>query len=293
LLDHPADIGPEVAQRASRPLFSWLTWLAALGHRGRIASTLMVLTAVSVATLVAAMIYLGLAMDRDGTHPLVLCVLGAPGTLAVLAFPGLNDALGTALALAGVGAWRRGRRGWAVAAFALAGLCHEALLIFPIGVLIHDLVRSDRRDRTSSATMVACWLAPFVPYLAWMGYVRARVGGWPTSAHHGNLDLPFVGLASAVDNRWLPFDIACFAVIVLAGVVSWKRFGNVLAVRLAVVGFAGVGVVLGPYVWARFLDYGRVLLPVCALAVVGLLPSRPSAIPSSAPTTQVVHTTAA
>jgi hypothetical protein len=274
LLRRPDDIGPEVAQRASRPLFSWLAWLAAFGDRRRIASALMVLTAMSVATLVAAMIYLGHAMDRDGTYPLVLCVLGAPGILALFAFPGLNDALGTALALTGLGAWRRGRSGLAVAAFGLAGLCHEALLVFPAAVLIHEVVRSDRRNRSDAATSVTRWLVAFVPYLAWSGYVRVRVGAWPTSSRHGNLDLPFVGLASAIHNRWLLFDVACFAVIVLAGAVTWIRFGNVLAVRLVVIGFAGVGVLLGPYIWARFLDYGRVLLPVCALAIVGLLPSR-------------------
>ena len=274
LLDHPADIGPEVAQRASRPLFSWLTWLAAVGQRSRIASALMVLTAMSVATLVAAMIYLGHAMGRDGTHPLVLCVLGAPGVLAVVAYPGLNDALGTALALAGLAAWRRGRGGWAVAGFGLAGLCHEALLVFPAAVLIHELVSVDRRDPTRLATVVARRLMAFVPYLAWLGYVRVRVGGWPTASRHGNLDLPFVGFASAAHNRWHLFDVACLAVIVLAGLVTWTRLGHVLAVRLTVIGFAGVGVFLGPYVWARFLDFGRVLLPVCALGIVGLLPSR-------------------
>jgi hypothetical protein len=266
LLSDPDSIGPEVGQRASRPLFSWLTWLAALGSRDRIPWALMALTALSIGALVAAMVALADALDHDGGSPWLLCVLGTPGVLALVAFPGLNDALGAALAVVGFAAWKRRNSAVALAAFAAAGLCHEALLICPLAIFAAEWLAERRRPGVR-------WLLAFVPYMLWVGFVRVRVGDWPTASGHGNLGAPFAGFISAVHDRWQPFDAVCFVVIVLAGVVAWTHLRD-RALRLTLLGFAAVAIVVGPYPWARWVDFGRILLPVCALGVVGALAPR-------------------
>jgi hypothetical protein len=263
LLSDPDRIGPEVGQRASRPLFSWLAWLAALGSHDRIPWALMALTALSIGALVGAMVALADALGHDGGSPWLLCVLGTPGVVALVAFPGLNDALGAALAVVGFAAWKRSNLSIALAAFAAGGLCHEALLICPLAIFAADWLAQRRWPGVR-------WLLAFVPYMLWVGVVRFRVGEWPTASSHGNLGAPFAGFIAVVDNRWQPFDAACFAVIVLAGLVAWTRLRD-QAFRLALLGFAAVAIVVGPYPWARWVDFGRILLPVCVLGVVGAL----------------------
>ena len=263
LVNHADRIGPEVGERASRPLWSWLAWAGSFGRRDRIPSVLMVLTALSFAALVAAILLLRDALGRDDSPALALAISGAPGVLALVLFPGLNDAFGLALVLAGFAAWKRNRSGIAIAAFAAAGLCHEALLICPVAVLVDEWAAGRRNHHTLR------WLLALVPYGTWVLYVRVRANVWPTGSSTGNLDLPFVGLANALHERWHLLDVVCFVVILLASVVAWTKLRDV-AFRLTLVVFAGIAAILGPYIWARWVDFGRVLLPVCALAVVAL-----------------------
>jgi hypothetical protein len=263
LLEHPDRVGPEVGQRAARPLWSWLAWIASFGNRDAIPWALMALTVFSIAALVGAIILLSNALGNERASPLALAIFGAPGVLAIVVFPGLNDAWGAALALAGFAAWKRDRTALALGAFAAAGLCHEALLICPLAVLIDDW--RARHDRS-----VVRWLVALLPFVAWVAYVHVRSGAWPTDNSPGNLGAPFVGLVSSIREGWVSFDFACIVVIVLAGIVSWTKLRDT-AFRLTIIGFGLVAVVLGPKIWARWVEFGRVLLPVCALAVVAMM----------------------
>jgi hypothetical protein len=278
LLRHPDRVGPEVGERASRPLWSWLAWAASFGRRDRIPWSLMALTALSIAALVAAILVLCDALGTDSADVLAIAIFGAPGVLAIVLFPGLNDAFGAALALVGFAAWKRGRKAPAIAAFAAAGLCHEALLLCPLAVLIDDWF-ADRRGRHAIQ-----WLVALAPYAVWVTYVRIRADAWPTESSSGNLGLPFVGLITSMHERWHPFDAASFVVILLAGIVAWAKLRDV-AFRITLVGFAGLATLLGPYIWARWVDFGRVLLPVCALAVVAAArPDLPSPLSTKSTT---------
>ena len=263
LLKHPDRVGPEFGQRASRPLWSWLAWGVSFGNRDAIPWAFMALTVFSIAALVGAIILLSSALGNATASPLALAIFGAPGVLAIVVFPGINDALGAALALAGFAAWKRDRTVLAIAAFAAAGLCHEALLICPLAVLVDEW--RARHDRSAVR-----WLVALLPFVAWVAYMHVRSGAWPTDNSPGNLGAPFVGLVSSIRDGWVPFDVACIVVIVLAGVVSWTRLPGT-AFRLTIIGFGLVAAVLGPKIWARWVEFGRVLLPVCALAVVAMM----------------------
>lgn len=254
-------MGPrEEAYRYQRGAYGWLGWLASAGRADAVPWALVALTVASVALLVGVAAEL---IRRAGGHPTAaVALLITPGVVTNLFFIG-PEALGTALVILGTVRWLRRPGSWAaVALFAAGALCRETLLLVPMAVGFTELVV---RHRSIALRL----LAVPVPYLAWVGFLRARTGAWPEGATDGRLGLvPFAGMVENM-SRWGADDVAGLAVLALLGVG-----GLVVArepiLRAVLASHLVLAAVLGPAVWTEAAHCGRVLLPMGAFGLLSL-----------------------
>ncbi|HYI63169.1 MAG TPA: hypothetical protein VEW93_15365 [Acidimicrobiales bacterium] len=251
--------GPaEEAYRYQRPAYGWIGWAASGGRAGAVPWALVAVTVASVGALVGALAW---ALARSGVAPgWALVVLVLPGVTANLTFVG-PESLGAALAVLAVARARRteGIPWDAVALAAAAGLCRETLLLVPAALALVALAR--RRPARAGALAASA-----LPYGVWVVALRVGIGAWPRGSVGGRLSpVPFGGLWDRA-GEWTAADGAVIASVLVLGGVGLARAAEadlraVLGVHMA------LAAVLGPAVWARPEDVGRVLLP---LAVVGL-----------------------
>ncbi len=280
--------GPgEQAYRYQRPLLGWVGWAASGGQAALAPWSLVVACALSVVALVAVA---AATIARLGGPPLAaLVLLVTPGVLADITFVG-PEALGTALLLVGLGAWRRGDRRAAlaaVAAFAAAGLCRETLLLVPAALAAREVWAGRYRPAGALAASAA-------PYLAWVLALRVVVGSWPVGTVDGRLSpVPFAGMASQVGG-WPPGEAAAIALTLGLGVAGLV-WGRDPLLRTAVAAQLPLVVLMGGPVWGRSADVGRVLLPFAALGLVALAgrgSGRPGRGPGRAPAAHPDHPSA-
>jgi hypothetical protein len=255
----------EVAYRHQRPLLGWTGWLVSGGDPERVPWSLVVVSGLSVVAMVAAG---AVALRRLGAPPaLAALLLVLPGSLADITFVG-PEAMGCALLVAGVLAWTRpspSRRSilLALAAFGLAGLGRETLLVVPAALALHELVRGRLRPTALLAVTAA-------PYVAWVMVLRAIVGSWPVGTVSGRLRvIPFAGLVEAAAS-WPPGEVlAIGGTVALA--VAGLALGRDPVWRVAVGANLVLAAALGEPVWARSADVGRVLLPGAVLGLIALV----------------------
>ena len=267
----------EAAYRAQRPLLSYAAWALSLGRTGWVPPALAFLATAGTGLAVAAVAQL--LIDRRAPAKWSLLVLLFPGTYMALSYCG-PEPLGLGLVLWGLVAWSRRRPDIALVLFAIAGLCRETLLLVPAALFLGELLQ--RRIR--HAALLA---ATFAPYAAWIAFVRVRVGAWPTDASHGRLGLPFIGVVDGLSQakfESLPYAVLCLAFGGAALVISRNDpLRIVVAVHLA------FSTVIGHVVWMTWEGFGRVLLPLNALALVMIvgkvLGRRPNAARSTPPPT--------
>lgn len=262
LLDRPELFygnAEEEAYRASRPMLGWLAWALSFGQSGLVPEALLALTILSTAAMVASGGWLASLVNRDPRTAWGLVAL--PGAIAATSFIGLTDALATALALAGFSLWRTDRAGWAVAAFAAAILTRETGVLAVVAILLVERRRA----------LALLWSTP--PYAAWLVVVRLRLGHWPFGASDdgARYTVPFAGWWRALEN-WGPVHWTIF--VAVGGIVAtgWRRLPQDLQVFVGL--WVVVAVCLGWQVWWKSFDFPRVLLPLTAVAAIGLLPAR-------------------
>jgi hypothetical protein len=171
----------------------------------------------------------------------------------------------------------------AVGLFAAAGLARETLLVVPVALLLAEAWEDRRRIP---------WplLGSLVPYAGWLAVVRVHIGAWPKGSVSGRLSpVPFGGLAAAAGSWRRDEVLAGLVLLVLVG--AGLVLGRDRRLRLVVGANLALAAVLGEPVWARYLDFGRVLLPLTLASVLsvasGLAASRAAATAREAPTEPV------
>lgn len=252
----------EAAYRAQRPLLGWTAWGLSAGRAGAVPPALV---ALSVAGFVALASTAAALLVRRGASALwALFVVLWPGTLMTLSWTG-PEGLGTAAALAGFGLWQTERRRWAIVALVAAALLRESLLLVPLAIAAHALVVGRRPIRT-----IAPLALPVVAYAAWVGIVWLRLDALPSDAGRGRLAAPLAGLADAA-SAWSSADIACAVVLGALGTAALV-LGRRDAAGWVAGAFTLASLVFGAEVWARFEDFGRVLLPIVAFGVLVIVP---------------------
>lgn len=272
--------GPESEQayRYQRPLYGWLGWAASGGRPAAVAWALIAVTALSVVLLVVASARWLAASGADPRWALAVLVM--PGVFVDLTWIG-PEALGVALVVLGLHRWLGvGRRedpaegalpagaapDWvAVACFAAAGLCRETLLLVPF-VLMLTSAGAGRWRRAVGAALSAA------PYVAWVLFLKVRIGAWPEGSVDGRLSVvPFGGLVDAASGWAVGDYLFATAILGLAGAAM--ALGKGSGLRAIIGAHLLLAATLGSPVWSRFPDFGRVLLPVGVLSLLVVVPA--------------------
>jgi hypothetical protein len=171
------------------PGYGWLAWLASVGgHPSAIPAALL---AVGLLAVVLAGAATSLLSSSLGWTPW--------GGLAVALNPGLlfavandtSESVGAALLAAGLLAYVRGRRGWALALLAALCFVKEPLVLVPLALAGWELWRHRRPPLLALSV---------VPVALWWLYVRIHLGAFPFGHAQGSsrLGWPFVGWYDAV-----------------------------------------------------------------------------------------------
>jgi hypothetical protein len=303
--------GPaEQAYRYQRPLYGWLGWVASAGRRGAVAWALVSLTVLSSVLLVvlsarwlagrgaeprwalAALALPGVFVDLTWVGPetlgAALVVAGLSRWPPPVADPvgpeadreagreagpghvpnaGPDPEVGTGSGTApGTAPGTPSGPDWpAVACFAAAGMCRETLLLVPLVLMGCAAARGQRRRAVAAASAA-------VPYVAWVLFLRVRIGAWPAGSVGGRVSpVPFGGLLDAT-STWGPAD-QVFAAGVLALAAAALVVGRASGLRPVLAAHLVLAAVLGEPVWHRFADFGRVLLPLEVLSLLAVLPA--------------------
>ena len=267
--------GPsQQAFRYQRPMYGWLGWIASVGKREVVAWALVAITALSIALLVYAVAGW---LVTEGSYPgWALLILIMPGVISNLTWLG-PEALGVALITIGLKRWMLIGSAEAnyvvpmsdcpdkrsIACFAAAGLCHESFLIVPLVLLVDSTAK--RRLRFVLAAAISS-----VPYIAWLAFLRIRIGAWPKSSVVGRFSLmPFAGMLQA-STGWGAADWF-FASIILTLAAIALIIGRKPDLQELILVYLVIAATLGEPVWARFQDFGRVLLPLTVLSLVAVV----------------------
>gem|GEM_PF-5502096 len=253
LLRRPTEWGggrAEMAYRAARPLLGWLVMLTSFGSVTVAGWGLLVWTAVGIGVMAAGALVLADHWGRQGDWVAFLLLL--PGVVGQIMFGGLPDALATGLVLFGLAWWLKGRDRWAIVALCLAALCRETTLLVTLALFLPLFLAGDRRRAIRL-------LAPFAAYVGWVGVVWLRVGALPSEAPQGRISLP-PGNYLAVVGSWSWVEVVSAAIIIVLGVVAWRR-APCREVRLLVLLSALFAATFSPAV-LRSWDFARPLLPV-------------------------------
>jgi hypothetical protein len=152
--------------RYSHPLYGWLGWLLSAGQARAVPWVLLLVSLVSMLVAGVAAGVLG----RSGWEGLF--VAANPG-LVYAASHDTTEALSAALLLGGLLAYGRGRRGIAIACFALLVLSKEPFVFVPAAVAAWELLR--RKGRLVDA---AALVSAMLPAAAWWIWVRVHLGSW-------------------------------------------------------------------------------------------------------------------
>ena len=188
-----------------------------------------------------------------------------PGVLFELHIDG-----GGVLAFAGVMtgvALLRNRATWPAAlAFSAAVLSREVMLVCVLGIAISRAVGSVKR-RLSIA------LVPMALAGLWRVYVEIRLGDLPGGSAIQELGLPLNGFLAAFE-RWVEEpDLSMllglfylFASLIM--ILRALRLRTVL--ELSAVGFAALAPLLTEFVWLKYFDISRALIPIPTFLALSL-----------------------
>lgn len=268
--------------RAQRITYPALAWLASLGGQPRLLPA--ALLGVNVAGLAAIGLIGGRLAQTSGRHAGWGLLFGSyPGFVFTLARD-LSEITDAAALLAGVLAVRRGRYGWAAAAWSAAVLSRESSLLLVGCFAATQLPRWWRLRRPRQADLA--WAVPAAAFAAWQGYAAWQLGVWPVAssraADSGRLlaDLPHylsrwfaLGAHNVTYASYAGEFVLLVAAVVLALARTWRRPPGEAYLALAVLGYALLGASLTKLVWIGPADF-RVLTPLYCVCLVRGLPAR-------------------
>ena len=212
--------------RYGHPLYGWLAWLASAG-RPRVAPVaLAAVGLLSMLVAAVAAVVLGVGTGRSGWQGLFVAL--NPGLISS-GVHDLAEPLATAVLLASLVMYARGRRAAAWAGFALLPLAKEPLVLVLLAVVGWELVHRRRRRALMFATAI-------VPALVWWTYLRVQLGAWFTTGgtalgppldgwRHAFLHLSGHAASSAAGIGVAVVLVVLIAALLLAAVAALRRRG--------------------------------------------------------------------
>lgn len=109
--------------------------------------------------------------------------------------------------------------------------------------------------------------AAAVPLALWVIFLRIRIGAWPQLNNDSLVNVvPLAGLVSAT-QQWTTIDAVGALLLILP--TLWLLTVCRRTVYAPIIyAYAGFAVLVGSTVWAKGTVFGRLLLPLTALAII-------------------------
>jgi len=172
---------PQPSYYWGHPGYGWTAWLASVGgHPSAVPDALLAVGLLSIAVAAAAASLLAGALGWTPWGGLTVAV--NPGILFAVAND-TSESLGAALLLAGLLAYTRGRRGWALALLAALCFVKEPLALVPLALAAWEL----RRRRSPFVALAV------LPVAVWWTYLRIHLGAFPFGQGSSRLGPPVEG----------------------------------------------------------------------------------------------------
>jgi hypothetical protein len=265
--------------RLQRVAYPALAFLLAAGRPGAIPFALLL---INVLVLLAVAMGFAIYARRRGWSTLwALAIALMPG-MVLPALRDLSDPLATASVLAGVLAWRSGRRWPAALALTVAVLTREVMMVVVVALAAEAGCRAWRAREVPGAwrtTALPVWPVVVVPsaaFAAWQAYITVRYGGLVGGA---DLSLPLVNLVQEV--RWsirsypplgATWDLVYVLLILAASVAALMSLRRRVTITSAAAGALTLGVLVPTFgdIWSDT----RLSAPLFALLLVDGLQRR-------------------
>ncbi len=257
-------------QRIGYPL---LVWALSLGQR---AWQPAVMVGVNIAAVIAVALLAGAIIRRyaPGASPWWALACAVNPALIIGVRNDLIEPLLTALALAGLLLYLRGRVAWAALLFAAALLTREVAVLFLIPLLVAEAVaRRPRRVLTLALAVV--------PYLAWERVVARVIGHSSTVTVEHNFQPLLVGMrlvladlphASAWARMHTPAIVASMALVVAAlAVAAWQARRRYDVVIGGIIVHCAAALFGGYVIWQGYRSAPRVFGGVYPLLIFAYL----------------------
>ena len=191
-----------------------------------------------------------------------------PGVLFEMHIDG-GGAVAFAAVMVGVAMLRR-RDTWPVAlALTAAVLAREVMLVCVLGIALARRVGPLRRR-------VTLFVVPLAAAALWRLYVEVRLGQLPSGDTVQEIGIPFRGFAAAFE-RWMQepdlsmlvgiFYLFASLIVILRALRLWT------VLELPAAGFALLAPLLTEFVWLKFFDISRALIPIPTLLALSLAAS--------------------
>jgi hypothetical protein len=260
----------ELAYRAQRPVWGYLTWAGSLGQADLTGWVLVVLTVLACgAACAVAGVFLG-QRGKSAWWALFVPLIGFESLTELT-----PELLAVALVGTGILLWRHDRRISAATVLSVAALTRETMLL-AVGVLACWELLHLSGALATRVRRVAPLSIPFAAYGAWIVFLRVHLGNWPFNRSSDRLGIPGGGLVHALgrltDTGTIMFWVAV-SVLMSVALLVWARRDLLAWVALA---FAAFGSLLGPDVWITNAGYQRALVPLFYFAPIALLGALPS-----------------
>lgn len=265
----------EFGYRAQRPLWAYAAWALSLGQPAMVGWALALLSVLAAGACVAAT---GLLLIRRGQSPWwALAVLAAGMESLSQLTPELFGLalLATALVLP------RTQRRWAIALCCAAALTRESLLIGVGAWALFEFAHApgDLRTRTRA---VLPFTIPFACFVAWIAFLRVRVGTWVWEQPRDRMGAPLKGLRQAFDPVSGRITLGVTVAVILCVACLWTARRDELT--WITIAFAAFATLFGAQVWTS-AGYERTLLPLYVFGGVAALAGIRRRVRSGAPDT--------
>jgi hypothetical protein len=268
----------EFTYRAQRPVWGYLTWIASGGQARFTGWVLVILTILSCG---GACAIAGLLLLERGRSPWW-------GLLAAVAgFETLTEMTPELFAFALVGAglvlWRRDRRVAAVVVLSVAVLTRETMMVAIAALACWDLFHQPGTIAARLRRILPLGI-PAGMYIAWISFLRLRLGNWPFFHSGDRLSLPGFGLVKGLQSTQFTSAILFWVVIGLGLSVAAVRWARRDVLTWITVGYATFATMLGSDVWVTNMGFQRALFPLYlfgSIAVIGALDARKVAHPET------------
>lgn len=255
----------ELAYRAQRPVWGYLTWMGSFGQAGLTGWVLVVLTVLACGSACAVASRLFVQRSRSPWWALIV---------PLAAFESLTELTPELLALtllgAGILLWQDERRTGAIVAFSFAVLTRETMVIAIAVLACWELAHRVGPIRRRLGVVVPL-AVPVVVYLGWIALLRLRLGDWPFNRSNDRLSLPGVGLLSALRDVNQSSTILFWVVLGIGLCVALMVSARHDLLTWIAIAFGVFGSMLGPDVWITNAGYQRALLPLFFFGPIALI----------------------